>query len=70
MNKRWLVHTQDDQIQQNLQDALSIHPVIARLLINRGITNLAQAKMFLLSDIPSLHNPFFVNRHGPCGRPY
>ena len=60
MIKRWIIQTQDPQLQKSFSDALNIHPIIAQLLINRQITTLPQAKMFLLADMPSLHNPFLL----------
>jgi len=60
MPKRWNIRLQDPQLQQSFERALGIHPIIAQLLINRQITTTAQAKMFLLSDMPSLHNPFLL----------
>jgi len=60
MTKRWNIQSQDLQLQKNLEDALSIHPIIAQLLINRQITTIAQARMFLLADMSSLHNPFLL----------
>ena len=44
MIKRWIVQPQDPQVQKNISDALSIHPIIAQLLINRDITSVPQAK--------------------------
>jgi len=60
MTKRWNILSQNPQLQKDISDALSIHPIIAQLLINRQITTIAQAKMFLLADMPSLHNPFLL----------
>ena len=60
MIKRWNIQPQDLQLQKTISDSLGIHPIIAQLLINRQITTIEQAKMFLLADIPSLHNPFLL----------
>lgn len=60
MTKRWSIQSQNPQLQKNLSDALGIHPIIAQLLINRQITSVAQAKIFLLADMASLHNPFLL----------
>ena len=51
---------QEPQIQKDISDALGINPIIAQLLVNRQITNVAQAKMFLLADMSSLYNPFLM----------
>lgn len=60
MTKRWIIQPQAPQLQKNLSDALNIHPIIAQLLINRRITSLSQAKMFLSADMASLNNPFLL----------
>jgi single-stranded-DNA-specific exonuclease len=60
MNKRWIVQPQNPQLQKIISDALGIHPIIAQLLINRQITSVAQAKIFLSADMASLNNPFLL----------
>ena len=60
MTKRWNIQPQDLHLQKNISDALSIHPIIAQLLINRQITSIEQAKMFLSADMASLYNPFLL----------
>jgi single-stranded-DNA-specific exonuclease len=60
MTKRWIIQPQNLQLQKNISDALSIHPVIAQLLINRQITSVHQAKIFLSADMASLNNPFLL----------
>ena len=60
MTKRWVIQPQNPLLQKNISDALGIHPIISQLLINRQITSVSQAKMFLLADMASLHNPFLL----------
>ncbi len=60
MTKRWNIQPQDPQLQKIISDSLGIHPIIAQLLINRQITSVDQAKMFLSADMASLHNPFLL----------
>ena len=60
MTKRWIVQPQNVQVQKSISDALSINPIISQLLINRQITTVSQAKMFLLADMASLYNPFLL----------
>ena len=60
MTKQWIIQPQNPQLQKSIGDALDIHPIIAQLLINRQITTIAQAKMFLSADMPSLYNPFLL----------
>jgi len=60
MTKRWIIHPQDLQLQKSISDSLSINPIISQLLINRQITSVAGAKMFLSADMASLYNPFLL----------
>jgi single-stranded-DNA-specific exonuclease len=60
MVKRWTIQPQDPQLQKTISDALGTDPIIAQLLINRQITSVSQAKMFLLADMASLNNPFLL----------
>ena len=60
MGKQWQVKTPDPLAQKILSDGLSIHPIIAQLLINRHITTVHEAKLFLSADISALYNPFLL----------
>lgn len=44
-------------MQMDLNSKLGIHPLLAQLLINRGITSVTQAKDFLSPEISRLHDP-------------
>jgi len=43
-----------------LCDGLGIHPVLAKLLVHRGIENFEQAKTFFRPGLKNLHNPFLM----------
>ncbi|MBF0490184.1 MAG: single-stranded-DNA-specific exonuclease RecJ [Candidatus Omnitrophica bacterium] len=60
MDKRWVIKPYDPKLQKELSDTLSIHPIIAQLLINRQITTTEQAKRFLTADLTQLFNPFLL----------
>jgi single-stranded-DNA-specific exonuclease len=60
MTKRWIIQPANLDLQKTFSDALGVHPIIAQLLINRQITTVSQAKMFLLADMASLNNPFLL----------
>lgn len=60
MQKNWSVKTPNPQLQVALSDQLHIHPIVAQLLINRGIETQEQAKSFLTCDLSSLHDPFLL----------
>ena len=60
MQKFWQVKNPNPQKQLRLSDALGIHPIIAQLLINRGISDPKEASTFLSADITQLHDPFLL----------
>ncbi|MDP8266057.1 MAG: single-stranded-DNA-specific exonuclease RecJ [Candidatus Aceula meridiana] len=60
MLKRWLVKIPNPKLQVSLSDTLGVHPVVAQLLINRGIESPQEAKDFLSGDVSGLHDPFLL----------
>lgn len=58
--KIWNVRESHALRQKDLSDALGISPIIAQLLINRGIENADEGKTFLKGGIPELYNPFLM----------
>ena len=60
MAKTWSIKSYDPALQKELSDTLNIHPIIAQLFINRGITNINEAKLFLTGDMPNLYSPFLL----------
>ncbi len=58
MQKRWNISHPDPQQQVFLSNGLSVHPMIAQLLINRQIDSLNDARVFLSGGLNSLHDPF------------
>ena len=60
MKKCWTLLPADDGIVQRLQASLNIHPVLCRLLEQRGINTFDQAKTFFRPDLAQLHDPFLM----------
>lgn len=60
MTKQWIIQPQNPQLQKTLSDALGINLIIAQLLINRQITSVPEAKMFLSAGMASLNDPFLL----------
>ncbi len=56
MNKIWKIKASQPELSRCLASSLKISPVIAQLLINRGIKDEMQAQHFLYADISSCHN--------------
>ena len=46
--------------EQILTDALEVHPIVARMLVQRGITDPAAAERFLYPSLDHLHDPFLL----------
>ncbi len=53
MDKRWIVKQADDALVSLLSQKLQLTPLIARLLVNRGLTEPATAEKFLSSSLRS-----------------
>jgi single-stranded-DNA-specific exonuclease len=60
MEKRWTLKQVDEEKVARLQQELKIHPVLCRLLIERGIETFEAAKQFFRTDVSSLHSPFLM----------
>lgn len=58
MERIWKIKNTDPQLQVKLSEELNIHPVVAQLLINRGIVNPKEAKFFLNAQLSDFHDPF------------
>lgn len=61
--KRWfyLDENTDENIVYAYTKLLGITPLVARVLVNRGITDAGDAKRFIERDVASLHSPFLIN---------
>jgi len=58
VQKRWKIRTPNPLSQRNISDNLHIHPIVAQLLINRGVSTPLEAEEFLSADLSRLHDPF------------
>ncbi len=62
MQKRWtLVKDVEEQKVAELAEQLTITPLLAKMLINRGITDFETARLFFRPLIAHLHDPFLMN---------
>lgn len=67
--KRWRVRPGDIQAEAKLQIELGVHPVVARLLVQRGLTTPEEADHFLNPSLDHLHDPFLLPDIEPaCAR--
>ena len=53
----WRVAEPDPATVDELANALSLPPLLARLLVNRGVTDVASARRFLQPSLDDLHDP-------------
>ncbi len=60
MELRWAQIPYDKSKAESLQRSLQIHPVICRLLVQRGITTFEEARDFFRPSLQHLHDPFLM----------
>ena len=60
MQKRWNILTIDEEKIKLLQHALNIHPVLCKILTQRGIETYAKAKDFFRPQLTDLHSPWLM----------
>ncbi|HLV81997.1 MAG TPA: single-stranded-DNA-specific exonuclease RecJ [Chthonomonadaceae bacterium] len=58
--KRWRILTGDEEAECTLQKELGVHPITARLLVQRGLTTPEAASTFLNPRLDDLHDPFLL----------
>ncbi|MFH1654956.1 MAG: single-stranded-DNA-specific exonuclease RecJ [Pseudomonadota bacterium] len=56
----WSIVAENSQKQKKLSDSLNINPIIARLLVNRGIVAPDEARTFLNPSLSNIPNPFLL----------
>lgn len=66
---KWVLVQSDERAAARLSDDVGVHPVIATLLMNRGIVDAAAARSFLSSELSSLSEPgIFLHMERIVGR--
>jgi single-stranded-DNA-specific exonuclease len=60
MEKRWNILTADAGKINSLQQSLNIHPVLCKILIQRGIETYDDAKQFFRPQLTELHSPWLM----------
>src|ERR1035437_9355722 len=60
--KRWKIkEPPDNKNILSLADSLNVSNILAGLLIQHGITNFFEAKLYFRPSLESLHDPFLMN---------
>lgn len=57
MQKDWQIRAADPSVVGRLLAGFGCHPAIARILVNRGITTIAEARRFLTPSLQDLRHP-------------
>lgn len=60
MQKRWKILIADEKKVAALQSALNVHPVLCKILVQRGIETFDQAKAFFRPLLTDLHSPWLM----------
>ncbi|GAB4253302.1 MAG: single-stranded-DNA-specific exonuclease RecJ [Saprospiraceae bacterium] len=60
MRKRWTLIPADEEAVSRLHGELRIHPVLCRVLVQRGISTFDEAKAFFRPSLDDLHDPFMM----------
>lgn len=59
--KHWIIKPRgDNEVIKLLAEQLEIHPVLANLLIQRGVDTVNKAKSFFVPNLDDLHDPFLM----------
>lgn len=58
---RWVIQDCDHTLSQVLSKELNISPLVANLLVNRGIVTAESANKFLNKDAANFHDPFLLD---------
>ncbi len=58
--KRWEIYPTNKSLSSHFSEKLGISPLTSQILINRDITDLEQARVFLSSSLSNLHSPFLM----------
>lgn len=60
MKKRWELQNADPMLVEELRQMLGIHPVLCRLLVQRGVRDFESARRFFRPELSHLHDPFLL----------
>ena len=61
MEKEWKYRESGDPATvRQLSSELGVDPVLAELLVQRGVCTFAQARSFFRPDLADLHDPFLM----------
>ncbi|MFW6437999.1 MAG: single-stranded-DNA-specific exonuclease RecJ [Armatimonadota bacterium] len=56
----WIVRARDRDAEEHLARELDLHPILAAILIGRGLGDSSEAESFLSPSLDDLHDPFLL----------
>ena len=57
---RWVVRPSNIEKMNELVEKIGVSPLVASLLVNRGLENPDEARAFLFSENQEFHDPFLL----------
>jgi single-stranded-DNA-specific exonuclease RecJ len=60
LQKRWNILTADEEQVAKMYAGLKVHPVLCKMLVQRGITSFDSAKQFFRPQLSHLHDPWLM----------
>lgn len=60
MQKTWTIKEPDISLKDSLSRELSVSGLFAQILINRGLSDAKQARVFLQPELSDMHDPFLM----------
>ena len=58
---RWIVRSSNNEKITQLVDEIHVTPLVASLLVNRGLDNPEEARAFLFNEKQEFHDPYLLN---------
>jgi single-stranded-DNA-specific exonuclease len=59
-DKRWIIKPEQGSQELLLKEQLNIHPVLCKLLNQRGVTTYDNAKSYFRPDLNMMHSPWLL----------
>lgn len=61
VDKRWVDRSKNSDNVEAISKDVGVNPLVAQVVVNRGITNSDDARKFLFPDYKHLYNPYLLN---------
>ncbi len=61
MNKKWEYYESNEELINEISEKFNINKIIAKILLNRGITDIEKIKVFLEPNRSNFYDPYLIN---------